>query len=58
MENTCQISGVYPQILQRDNGGEFAGELSDWMNEHDIKSVKTLSYSPQSNGLIKISIVK
>ena len=41
MENICQISGVYPHILQRDNGGEFAGELSDWMNQHVIKSVKT-----------------
>ena len=49
-ENICQTVGVYPHILQRDNGGEFAGELSDWMNQHVIKSVRTLSYSPNQMG--------
>ena len=53
MEDICQTAGVYPHILQRDNGGEFAGQLTTWLNNHDIKGITTLSYSPQSNGLIE-----
>ena len=53
MRNICEKAGVYPHLLQRDNGGEFAGRLTTWLNNHDIKGIKTLSYSPQSNGLIE-----
>jgi hypothetical protein len=53
MQDICQKAGVYPHILQRDNGGEFAGQLTTWLNDHDIEGIKTLSYSPQSNGLIE-----
>ena len=53
MNEIVQESTVYPKIIQKDNGGEFQGELNDWMNEHDIKFINTLSYSPQSNGLIE-----
>jgi transposase InsO family protein len=53
MQDICQKAGVYPHILQRDNGGEFAGELTTWLNDHDIEGIKTLSYSPQANGLIE-----
>ena len=51
MENICQTAGVYPHMLQWDGDVEFARELSDWIKQHDIKSVKTLSYIPESNGL-------
>ena len=44
---------TYPHIIQKDNGGEFQGELNDWMTQHNIKPINTLSYSPQSNGLIE-----
>ena len=42
-----------PKILQKDNGGELQGVVNEWMKEHDIKYINTLSYSPQSNGLIE-----
>jgi len=38
------------------NGGEFQGLVNDWMRDHGIKFVNTLSYSPQSNGLINDSM--
>jgi IS30 family transposase len=44
---------TYPSIIQSDNGGEFQGELLDWMREHNITHIKTLSYTPQSNGLVE-----
>ena len=53
MENTCQIAGVYPHMLLRDGGGKFRAELEHWMKEHNIQGITTLSYSPQSNGLIE-----
>ena len=53
MQNICQTAGVYPHILQRDGGGEFRAELERWMKEHNIQGITTLSYSPQSNGLIE-----
>ena len=53
MEDICQTAGVYPHILQRDNGGEFAGQLTTWLNTHDIKGITTLSNSLQSNRLIE-----
>ena len=46
-------AGVYPRILKRDNGGEFVGDLSALMTAHNIEGVETLSYSPESNGLIE-----
>ena len=44
---------TYPHIIMKDNGGEFQGELNQWMKDHDIQFINTLSYSPQSNGLIE-----
>lgn len=49
----CDDAGVYPHILQKDNGGEFQGETNAFMEQHNIKWINTLSYSPQSNGLIE-----
>ena len=53
MESICRNAGVYPHILQKDNGGEFQGETNTFMERHNIKWINTLSYSPQSNGLIE-----
>ena len=53
MGNICDDAGVYPHILQKDNGGELNGETNTFMEEHNIKWINTLSYSPQSNGLIE-----
>ena len=36
MEDTCLKAGVYPRILQRDNGKESDGDLSAWMTAHNI----------------------
>ena len=49
----CNKAGVYPRIIQREGGGELAGDISNWMSTHNIDGVRTLSYSPQSNGLIE-----
>ena len=53
MNTICTKAGVYPHILQKDNGGEFQGETNTFMEQHNIKWINTLSYSPQSNGLIE-----
>ena len=53
MDAICRKAGVYPHILQKDNGGSFQGETNTFMEQHNIKWINTLSYSPQSNGLIE-----
>ena len=42
-----------PSIVQSDNGSEFAGEFSYLLNDYNIKHIKSLPYSPQSNGQIE-----
>jgi hypothetical protein len=58
MEDICQTNNTYPRILQAD--GEFhagnpnqANVLERWCDEHNIEFVKTLSYTPTSNGKIE-----
>jgi hypothetical protein len=51
--NLIQETKTYPRIIQADNGSEFQRETSDWMKEHNIVYIKTLSYSPESNGLVE-----
>lgn len=58
MEDICQTNNTYPRILQAD--GEFhagnpaqANILERWCDEHNIEFVKTLSYTPTSNGKIE-----
>jgi hypothetical protein len=46
-------SKTYPKIIQADNGSEFKAETSAWMKENNIVYIKTLSYSPESNGLVE-----
>ena len=53
MKNIYQTAGVYPHILQKDLGGELRAELEHRIKEHNIQGITTLSYSPQSNGLIE-----
>ena len=45
--------GVYPTILQSDQGGEFKGEVSEWSNMHNVRRVRTSSYTPISNGKVE-----
>jgi hypothetical protein len=44
-----------PKVINSDNGGENKAETADWMKQNNIKSVKTLSYSPESNGLVELT---
>ena len=53
LRDICNKAGVYPEILQKDGGGEFQGATNTFMEGHNIKWINTLSYSPQSNGLIE-----
>jgi transposase InsO family protein len=51
--NILDETKTYPRIAQCDNGREFQGETSAWFKEHNIQYIKTLSYSPESNGLVE-----
>jgi len=53
MAEICRKANVYPHVIMKDNGGEFQGTTNTFMEEHNIKWNNTLSYSPQSNGLIE-----
>ena len=53
LQSITEEAGVRPYLIMKDNGGEFQGLVNDWMREHGIKFVNTLSHSPQSNGLIE-----
>jgi hypothetical protein len=51
--NLVQETKTYPRIIQADNGSEFKRETSEWMRDNNITYIKTLSYSPESNGLVE-----
>jgi IS30 family transposase len=51
--NIVAETKTYPRIAQADNGVEFKAETTDWFKEHNITYIKTLSYSPESNGLVE-----
>lgn len=51
--NLVQETKTYPRIFVADNGREFAAETSAWMKEHNITYIHTLSYSPESAGLVE-----
>ena len=53
MIKICNDSKTKPKTIQADNGPEFKGDFSDWTKENKIDLIKTLSYSPTSNGLIE-----
>ena len=49
-----QSNGTTPNYLQTDNGPEFTSLLfQEWCKNNNIKLIHTLSYTPQSNGLIE-----
>ena len=46
--------GFFPRLLQSDNGREFKNyDNINWLKENNCKPVFSLSYSPESNGLIE-----
>jgi hypothetical protein len=51
--NIVQETTTYPKIIQADNSSEFKAETSKWMSDNNIVYIKTLSYSPESNGLVE-----
>lgn len=58
MQEICQAENTYPRLLQADN--EFHASapnarniLQAWCDEHNIEFVRTLSYTPTSNGKIE-----
>jgi hypothetical protein len=51
--NLVQETKTYPKIIMADNGSEFKAETSQWMKDNNITYIKTLSYSPESNGLVE-----
>jgi IS30 family transposase len=44
---------TWARIVQADRGSEFLGEISELFKQHNVKYIKTLSYSPESNGLVE-----
>ena len=53
LKSIVQDTNTYPKMIQADNGSEFMNETSDWMKENNIVYIKTLSYTPTSNGLVE-----
>ena len=47
-----EVTNTYPRMIQADNGSEFMNETTDWTKENNIVYIKTLSYTPTSNGLV------
>jgi IS30 family transposase len=53
MVNIVAETKTYPRIIACDNGGEFKKETLEWMKEHNVQVINTLSYSPESAGLVE-----
>ena len=53
LKSIVEETKTYPKMIQADNGSEFMNETSDWMKENNIVYIKTLSYTPTSNGLVE-----
>jgi hypothetical protein len=51
--NIVAETKTYPRIVQADNGSEFQAETAVWFKDNNITYIKTLSYSPESNGLVE-----
>lgn len=58
MEDICRTNNTYPHILQADN--EFHASapnarniLQQWCDQNNIEFVRTLSYTPTSNGKVE-----
>jgi len=49
-----QNGGVYPKMLQSDNGTEFKNKIfQDWARQHDVKLINTMTYTPTGNALVE-----
>jgi hypothetical protein len=48
-----QSGGIYPVILQTDNGGEFLGDMKPWCESKNIRQVFSRTHTPQTNGLVE-----
>lgn len=49
-----RIFGQYPTVVQSDNGSEFiSGEMDEVLKKHDIKHLRSLSHTPQSQGQVE-----
>jgi transposase InsO family protein len=44
-------AGVQPHRILSDNGGEFQGELDEWLKEQGIAHTYTQSHSPRQNAI-------
>ena len=53
LQSIVEDAGVKPDIIQKDNGREFQKRVNTWMKENKIQFINTLSYTPQSNGLVE-----
>ena len=53
LTSIIEETSTYPQIIQADNGSEYIYETIDWMKENNVVYIKTLSYTPTSNGLVE-----
>ena len=54
LEEIHQKSGVYPVILQTDNGTEFKNnKVAEFCESKNIKQVFTATHTPTSNGLVE-----
>jgi len=53
LQSIKEEAGTVCIILQKDNGGEFQGKVNNWLKDNHIEYRNTLSYSPQSNGMIE-----
>lgn len=52
LASICEESHTFPSLIQGDS--EFAvGGIALWCRNHHIKVIKTLSYTPQSNGRVE-----
>ena len=52
-ETICLRNG-FPRIVVSDNGTQFCSkEFKKFCQQHDIKSIKSSPYRPQSNGLVE-----
>ena len=53
LKSIVQQTNTFPKMIQADNGTEFLNETTEWMKENNIVYIKTLSYTPTSNGLVE-----
>ena len=53
LKHIVQQTNTFPKMIQADNGSEFMNETTEWMKDNNIVYIKTLSYTPTSNGLVE-----